>query len=297
MTSPTLVLLAAGMGSRYGGLKQVDPVGPSGETLLDYSIYDALSAGFGKVVFIIRHDIEAQFREVVGRRFEGRVPVEYAFQELSDLPAGFRVPEGRTKPWGTTQAVLAAEGVVKEPFAVLNADDFYGRESFAAVVNHFQSGSPDLAMVGFQLKNTLSEFGTVARGICGVGEDGFLTSVEEFTKIEKTAAGAREGARTFTGEELVSMNFWGFQPTVFKDLRSSFNAFLERSGAELKSECYIPATVNELMAAGKARVKMLSSWSPWFGVTYKEDKPRVVGSIARLVEQGAYPARLWQGVT
>jgi NDP-sugar pyrophosphorylase family protein len=294
MTQPTLVLLAAGMGSRYGGLKQVDPVGPSGETLLDYSIYDALRAGFGKVVFIIRHDIEEQFREVVGNRFQGRAPVEYAFQELNDLPSGFTVPEGRTKPWGTTQAIIAAEDVVQEPFAVLNADDFYGRESFKALVQHFNSSCQDLAMVGFQLKNTLSDHGTVARGICGVGPDGYLTSVEELTKIEKTATGAREGARTFTGDELVSMNFWGFQPSIFSDLRECFTAFLQRSGTELKSECYIPATVNELMAAGKARVKMLSSRSPWFGVTYKEDKPRVVECIARLVAQGVYPGRLWQ---
>lgn len=281
------------MGSRYGGLKQVDSVGPSGETLLDYSIYDALRAGFGKVVFIIRHDIEQQFREQVGGRFEGRVPVEYAFQELNDLPAGFIVPEGRAKPWGTTQAVIAAENVVKEPFAVLNADDFYGRESFEAIVRHFKSGSCDLAMVGFQLKNTLSEHGTVARGVCGVGSDGFLTSVEEFTKIEKTPGGARDGEHTFTGDELVSMNFWGFQPEIFKDLRESFATFLQRSGKELKSECYIPATVNDLMASGRARVKMVSSRSPWFGVTYKEDKPRVVESIGKLVAEGVYPAKLW----
>lgn len=293
MTKPTLVLLAAGMGSRYGGLKQVDPVGPSGETLLDYSIYDALRAGFGKVVFIIRHDIEAQFRDVVGKRFEGRVPVDYAFQELNDLPAGFNVPEGRTKPWGTTHAVLAATKVVHEPFAVLNADDFYGRDSFATIAQHLTSGSKDLAMVGFQLKNTLSEHGTVARGICGVGADGFLTSVEEFTKIEKTPTGAREGDRTLTGDELVSMNFWGFHPAVFADMRERFTVFLQKSGTEQKSECYIPATVNELMVAGQARVKMLSSSSPWFGVTYKEDKPRVVESVAKLVQRGEYPAKLW----
>jgi len=293
MTKPTLVLLAAGMGSRYGGLKQVDPVGPSGETLLDYSIYDALRAGFGKVVFIIRHDIEAQFREVVGKRFAGRVPVEYAFQELGDLPAGFKVPEGRTKPWGTTHAILAAEKVVREPFTVINADDYYGRSSFQSMAVHLTSGSPDLAMVGFQLKNTLSEHGTVARGICTVGADGYLTSVEELTKIEKTSTGARDGDRVFTGEELVSMNFWGFQPGVFPDLRASFTGFLQRAGNELKSECYIPATVNELMLAGKARVRVLSSRDPWFGVTYKEDKPRVVESIARLVANGDYPAKLW----
>jgi len=293
MTKPTLVLLAAGMGSRYGGLKQVDPVGPSGETLLDYSIYDALRAGFGKVVFIIRHDIEAQFREVVGNRFAGRVPVDYAFQELNDLPAGFKVPEGRTKPWGTTHAVLAAANVVHEPFAVLNADDFYGRDSFKVIAQQLTSGSKDLSMVGFKLKNTLSEHGTVARGICGVGPDGYLTSVEEFTKIEKTPTGARDGERTFTGEELVSMNFWGFHPPVFEMFRERFTLFMQKSGGEQKSECYIPATVNELMVAGKSRVKMLSSSSPWFGVTYKEDKPRVVESIAKLVQQGEYPAKLW----
>lgn len=281
------------MGSRYGGLKQVDPVGPSGETLLDYSIYDALRAGFGKVVFIIRHDIEAQFREVVGNRFAGRVPVDYAFQELNDLPAGFKVPEGRTKPWGTTHAVLAAANVVREPFAVLNADDFYGRESFKVIAQHLTSGSNDLAMVGFKLKNTLSEHGTVARGVCGVGADGYLTSVEEFTKIEKIPTGAREGDRSFTGEELVSMNFWGFHPFVFELFRERFTEFMQKSGAEQKSECYIPATVNDLMVAGKTRVKMLSSSSPWFGVTYKEDKPRVVESIAKLVQQGEYPAKLW----
>ena len=294
MTSkPTLVLLAAGMGSRYGGLKQVDPVGPSGETLLDYSIYDALRAGYGKVVFIIRHDIEEQFREVVGKRFEGRVPVDYAFQELNDLPAGFKLPEGRTKPWGTTHAILAAGQVVREPFTVINADDYYGRASFREMAGHLTSGSKDLAMVGFQLKNTLSEHGTVARGICGVGADGYLTSVEELTKIEKTPTGAREGDRTFTGEELVSMNFWGFQPDVFPKLRANFAAFLQRAGQELKSECYIPASVNDLMVAGKARVKVLQSRDSWFGVTYKEDKPRVVESIAKLIQRGEYPVRLW----
>lgn len=293
MTKPTLVLLAAGMGSRYGGLKQVDPVGPSGETLLDYSIFDALRAGYGRVVFIIRHDIEAQFREVVGRRFEGRVAVDYAFQELNDLPAGFKVPEGRTKPWGTTHAILAAESVVREPFTVINADDYYGRSSFQSMAAHLTSGSPDLAMVGFQLKNTLSEHGTVARGICTVGADGYLTSVEELTKIEKTPTGARDGDRVFTGEELVSMNFWGFHQHIFPELRASFTAFLERAGNELKSECYIPATVNELMRAGKAKVKVLSSRDPWFGVTYREDKPRVVESIARLIQRGDYPAKLW----
>jgi hypothetical protein len=281
------------MGSRYGGLKQVDPVGPSGETLLDYSVYDALRAGFGRIVFVIRHDIEEQFRAVVGKRFEGRAPVDYAFQELDDLPAGFTLPAGRTKPWGTTHAILAAAGVVREPFTVINADDYYGRDSFVTIAQHLTANSPDLAMVGFKLKNTLSEHGTVARGVCTVGADRYLASVEECTKIEKTATGARDGDRLFTGEELVSMNFWGFQPGVFDDLRESFTAFLRRSGNDLKAESYIPATINEMMAAGQARVRMLSSSSPWFGVTYKEDKPRVIASIAGLIQQGEYPARLW----
>jgi hypothetical protein len=290
---PTLVLLAAGMGSRYGGLKQVDPVGPSGETLLDYSVYDALRAGFGKIVFVIRRDIETQFRDVVGRRFEGRAPVDYAFQELDSLPPGFQVPAGRTKPWGTTHAILAAEPVVRKPFTVINADDYYGRDSFVTIARHLTSGSSDLAMVGFKLKNTLSEHGTVARGVCTVGADGYLVSVEECTRIEKTATGARDGDRIFTGEELVSMNFWGFQPVVFAGLRESFTAFMHRSGNDPKAESYIPATITEMMAAGRARVRMLSSSSPWFGVTYKEDKPRVIASIARLIQQGEYPARLW----
>lgn len=293
MTPLTLVLLAAGMGSRYGGLKQVEPVGPSGETLLDYSIFDALRAGFARVVFIIRRDIEAPFREAAGKRFEGRVPVDYVFQELNDLPSGFKPPEGRAKPWGTTHAVLAAERAVRGPFAVINADDYYGRTSFQSMAAHFASGSPDLAMVGFQLKNTLSEHGAVARGLCEADSDGCLASVEELTKIEKTPAGARAGGRVFTGEELVSMNFWGFQPSVFAGLRAVFEAFLQRAGNELKSECYIPAAVNELVKTGRARVKVLGSRDPWFGVTYKEDKPRVVESLARLAQRGDYPARLW----
>jgi NDP-sugar pyrophosphorylase family protein len=297
-TKPTLLVLAAGMGSRYGGLKQVDPVGPAGETIIDYSIYDALRAGFGRVVFVIRQDIERAFRETVGARFERRLPVEYVFQELDKLPPGFSVPAGRTKPWGTSHAILMAADVVREPFAAINADDFYGRQSYALLAQHLTSGTPDYAMVGFILRNTLSEFGSVARGICRVDGDEHLRSVVELTKIERHGTGARDVSATgtvteLTGDESVSMNMWGFTPALFAQLRAQFEAFLRRSGSEPKSECYIPNTVNELVTAGEARVKVLRTSASWFGVTYREDRPQVVESIRQLVARGEYPARLW----
>jgi UTP-glucose-1-phosphate uridylyltransferase len=290
--------MAAGMGSRYGGLKQIDPVGPSGETLMDYSIYDALRAGFAKVVFVIRKDIEQAFKETIGAKFEKRVPVEYVFQELSGIPAGFKVPEGRTKPWGTTQAVLVAEGVVNEPFAVINADDFYGAEGYRVLAGHLQSGSPDYAMVGFVLRNTLSDFGSVARGVSKADSGGYLETVVELTSVERDGNGAKNTDPTgkvtsLTGEELVSMNMWGFNPQIFPQLRERFHAFLERSGNELKSEHFVPTAVNELVSSGKARVKVLRTNDAWFGVTYREDRPRVVDSIAVLVKKGKYPDRLW----
>lgn len=298
MEAPTLLVMAAGMGSRYGGLKQIDPVGPSGETIIDYSIYDALRAGFGKLVFVIRGDIERAFKETVGARFEKRVPVEYVFQELNKLPAGFAVPEGRTKPWGTTQAVLMAADVVREPFAVINADDFYGAESYRVLAEHLKSGSPDYSMVGFILRNTLSDFGSVARGVCRVNDAGYLSTVEELTSIERDGSGAKNtdaaGKVTeLSGDEPVSMNMWGFTPAVFAQLRDVFHRFLERSGKELKTESYVPSAVNELVAAGQARVKVLRSSDSWFGVTYREDRPMVVGSIGKLVAAGRYPERLW----
>jgi UTP-glucose-1-phosphate uridylyltransferase len=286
------------MGSRYGGLKQIDPVGPSGETIIDYSIYDALRAGFGKLVFVIRKDIEAPFKDTVGARFEKRLPVEYAFQELDKLPAGFTVPEGRTKPWGTTQAVLMAADVVREPFAVINADDFYGAESYRVLGEHLKSGSADSAMVGFILRNTLSDFGSVARGVCRVNGEGYLATVEELTSIERDGERAKNTdaagkVTALSGDEAVSMNMWGFTPGIFGQLRDLFHSFLERSGKELKTESYIPTAVNELVAAGQARVKVLRSSDSWFGVTYREDRPRVVDSIGRLIAAGRYPARLW----
>ena len=298
MTKPTLLVMAAGMGSRYGGLKQIDPVGPSGETLMDYSIFDAIRAGFGKVVFIIRKDIEAPFKEIIGAKFEKRIPVAYAFQELDKIPEGFKVPEGRTKPWGTTQAVLMAEDVIHEPFAVINADDFYGAEGYRVLEKHLTSGSPDYAMVGFVLRNTLSDFGSVARGVSQADSDGYLQSVVELTTVERDGNAAKDtdssGKVThLTGDELVSMNMWGFTPEVFPQLRERFRAFLERSGSELKSENYVPSTVNELVSSGQARVKVLRTNDAWFGVTYREDRPRVVDSIAALVKKGMYPEKLW----
>jgi hypothetical protein len=298
MTKPTLLVLAAGMGSRYGGLKQIDPVGPFGETIIDYSIFDALRAGFGKLVFVIRHDIEAQFREIVGARFEKKLPVEYVFQELDKLPAGFSVPAGRTKPWGTTHAILMAENVLKENFAAINADDFYGQNAYKVLAQHLTSGSPDYAMVGFILKNTLSDFGTVARGVSRVDANHYLTNIVEMTKVERDGAGAKDtgpdGKITkLTGDEAVSMNFWGFTPALFPQLRAEFEKFLKKSGGEQKSECYIPATVGDLVTGGRAKCKVLRSPDSWFGVTYREDRPTVVESIRKLIARGDYPEKLW----
>ena len=298
MNKPTLLILAAGMGSRYGGLKQIDPVGPAGETIIDYSIYDALRAGFGKLVFVIRKDIEQQFKEIIGARFEKRVAVEYVFQELDKLPPGFSRPAGRTKPWGTTHAILMAEQAIKEPFAAINADDFYGQQAYKLLANYLTSGSSDYAMVGFILKNTLSDFGSVARGVSRTDAADYLTSVVEMMKIERDGAAAKntnaEGNITrLTGDEAVSMNFWGFTPALFPQLKTKFEEFLKKSGGELKSECYIPSTVNDLVVAGQAKVKVLRTNDSWFGVTYREDRPMVVESIRKLIARGDYPEKLW----
>lgn len=297
-TAPTLLVLAAGMGSRYGGLKQIEAVGPSGETIIDYSIYDAMRAGFGKLVFIIRKDIEQPFKEVVGARFEKRIAVDYVFQELDKIPAEFQVPAGRTKPWGTTQAILMAADAIHEPFAVINADDFYGAESYRVMSEHLQAGTGDYSMVGFVLRNTLSEFGTVARGVCRVGSDGFLEQVVELTAIARDGDHAKDTASDgkvtmLTGDEPVSMNMFGFTPQVFGNLKEHFKKFLEANGADLKKECYIPSTVNEMLLAKQAKVKVLRSNDSWFGVTYREDHASVVASIQSLVHDGKYPERLW----
>lgn len=297
MKPPTLLVLAAGIGRRYGGLKQIDPVGPNGETILDYSIYDALRAGFSKIVFIIRRDIEKAFKQTVGARFEKRVAVEYVFQELDNLRPGFSVPAGRTKPWGTTHAVLMAADVIHEQFAVINADDFYGAEGYRALAQHFQSGTSDYAMVGFVLRNTLSEFGGVSRGVCQVSDDGFLQGVVELTSIVRDGEFARDTDATgretrLTGDELVSMNMWGFTPAVFGQLDECFQEFLRDHGSDAKKECYLPCAVNQLVLAGQTQVKVLRTKNAWFGVTNREDRPRVVESIGRLIRDGIYPNRL-----
>lgn len=314
MSVKTLVVLAAGMGSRYGGLKQMDPVGPSGETILEYSAFDAVRAGFSSVVFVIRREFEKPFEAMVAERFQGRIAVDFVFQELGDLPGGFGVPIGRTKPWGTTQAVLAAEGAVQTPFAVINADDFYGSESYEALARHLDSQmgagldtgrggeASEYAMVGFRLRETLSDSGAVARGLCQVDDEGLLESIVELTAVERCGDGAKSTDRQgkvmmLSGGETVSMNMWGFTPAVFGQLRAEFERFIEEQGGDLKNECYLPNTVNALIGTGqaktRARVRVLKAGGRWFGVTYREDRAQVVEEIRRLVESGAYPARLW----
>ena len=299
---PTLVVLAAGMGSRYGGLKQIDPVGPHGEVVLDYSVFDARRAGFGSVVFVIRRDIERPFRETVGRRFEGRLEVRYAFQELNLLPPGYRVPEGRTKPWGTGHAVLCSRPEVAEPFAVINADDFYGADSYRRLAGFLSTplaeGPETYAMVGFELGRTLSAHGTTARGVCTLDSAGCLQSVEELTAIERVGDGARnrepDGSfRALTATETVSMNCWGFQPGFYERLAAGFEQFLKDQAASLKAEFYLPFAVNALIQSGVARVKVLPTQANWFGVTYREDRPVVVESIRQLIRAGVYPEQLW----
>ncbi len=300
--SPTLVVLAAGMGSRYGGLKQLDPVGPSGEVILDYSVYDALQAGFDKVVFVIRKDFEEQFRNDLGKRFESKIAVDYAFQALEDLPDGHTVPAGREKPWGTGHAVLAARDVVDAPFVVINADDFYGRESYATIAEYLRTSANSdkeaTCMVGFPLRNTLSEHGTVARGLCQCDDDHYLVSVVETTSIRKVPEGAayedESGcAQVLDGTELASMNMWGFQPSFFPLLQSLFGEFLSTQCESPNSEFYIPFAVDQLIQEGRASTRVLRTDSQWFGVTYQEDKPLVVQSLADLVTQGVYPSSLW----
>jgi UTP-glucose-1-phosphate uridylyltransferase len=299
MTSPALLVLAAGMGNRYGGLKQIDPVGPGGETIIDYSIHDALRAGFRKLVFVIRKDIEQQFKESVGDRIERRTAaVEYAFQELDMLPPEFSVPAGRTKPWGTMHAILTAASAISGPFAVINADDHYGAESYRTLAQHLQSGTKDYGMVGFILRNTLSDFGGVSRGVCQISDDDFLQQVVELTNIEHDGAHARniDAAGRVTrliGDEVVSMNMWGFTPQIFGQLREHFHKFLESNISDIQSESYLPSIVNELVNAGEARVKVLLTNDSWAGVTYREDQQRVIETIRRLIDNGTYPKRLW----
>lgn len=299
---PSLIVLAAGMGSRYGGLKQMDPMGPNGETVLDYSVYDAIRAGFGQVVFVIREDFAEAFREGVGARFADKIQVDYAFQKLDDLPDDFTVPEGRSKPWGTTHAVRAARDVCKGPFAVVNADDFYGSDAYKQMADFLSNTESEAtpaqyAMVGYKLENTLSDHGSVNRGICGMRGD-LLEDVQEVVSISRQDDGSVSG-QAISGETvtvdpagLVSMNFWGFFPSFFSHIEEHFTAFLEENIAVEKSECYIPTVVDELIAEKKADCHVLATTSTWFGVTYPDDKPHVVASIAELIEAGDYPASL-----
>ena len=292
----TLVVLAAGMGSRYGGLKQVDPMGPAGETVLDYSVYDAMRAGFGRVVFIIRRDFEAEFRVSVGARFENRMQVDYVFQALDALPEGNTVPVGRVKPWGTGHAVWCAREAIDGPFAVVNADDFYGAGAFARLA-HFLSAAaraktakPTFALVGYQLAKTLSEFGAVSRGVCEVAADGALIDIEEHTGILATEVGA---GLKYASETIVSMNCWGFTADFLPQLDERWKSFLRAHGTTEKTEFYLPFSVNEILRLDAARVQVLPTDDQWFGVTYREDKPLVQAAIAALLAKGAYPSPLW----
>lgn len=284
----TLVVMAAGMGSRFGGLKQLEPIGPQGEVILDFSVYDAIKAGFTKVVFVIKHEIEDVFKEVVGSRIENKIKVEYAFQELCDLPEGFVCPTERTKPWGTTQAILACRDIVKEPFAVINADDFYGHSAFKKVADFLREDNDNYCMVGFRLNNTLTENGHVSRGVCEV-ENGVLKSVTERTKISDckyTEDG--ENWISLDPDSVVSMNFWGFRSDIFPHLYDYFKNFLEANINVPKSECYLPSVVSNLIENGEKQVDVLVAEDRWYGVTYKEDKTLVVEAIGKMIADGKY---------
>ncbi len=297
---PTLLVLAAGMGSRYGGVKQLDRVGPSGETIIDYSLYDAIRAGFGKVVFIIRRDIERDFRDLFIDKLSGSIEVDYVFQELDALPQGYSVPPDRTKPWGTCHALLMADGVVKEPFAVINADDYYGVEAFGAVHDFLTEDSNDSshALIGYRLGNTLSDHGDVNRGVCTVNRDGLLDGISEVRKISKSggaiaAPDHKGGSLTFTGDEVVSMNLWGFKPSVFDLFRRELELFLDNSIDDKEAEIDIPTSIDKYIKSGDVTVKVIPTDSRWFGVTYREDRPYVVETLREMVTRGLYPSRLF----
>ena len=302
MGKPTLLVLAAGMGSRYGSLKQMDGIGPNNEAIIDYSIYDAIRAGFGKVVFVIRHSFEKEFRQVFSaERFSGQIEVDYVFQELENLPEGFTLPEGREKPWGTNHAVMMAKEVIKEPFAVINADDFYGADSYQKISKYLQTvegQSGKYCMVGYYLKNTLSDNGSVSRGVCEVNNSGNLVSMVERTSIER-----KDGEVAFTEngvdfplseDAFVSMNMFGFTADYFGASEEYFKVFLTENRTNLKSEFFIPIMVNKMVTDNSAELKVLSTTSQWFGVTYKDDKPSVVAKVQALIEEGQYPAKLWK---
>ncbi len=298
----TLVILAAGMGSRYGGLKQIDPITDNGEFIIDFSIYDAVKAGFDKVVFIIKEENYEAFRDTVGSRVEPYVKVEYAFQELYKLPDGFSVPDGRVKPWGTSHALLCAREFIDDNFAVINADDFYGRDAFVKLAEHLNSikpGDTNYCMIGYILRNTLTENGTVSRGKCVTTPDGMLDSITELTKIKTDGEDAlflnsNEEWESLSGRTIVSMNCWGLTPEIFPSLQEGFVEFLSGEGGRaIKSEYYLPGAIDDMMHAGKCDVKVISTTASWYGVTYSEDKPSVKASLRMLMENGEYPKKLW----
>ena len=307
MKKPILVVMAAGMGSRYGGLKQMDPVGPNGEFIIDYSLFDARRAGFETVVFIIKPDIEAAFRETVGRRASGTMEVRYAFQTVDLLPEGYAVPEGRVKPWGTGHAILSAASVIDAPFAVINADDYYGVEAFRSIYQYLsrtreEKGVGDYCMVGYLLKNTVTEHGSVSRGVCQQDAAGHLTDITEHTKIEQRPEGIRSildsgEEMALPGDTVVSMNLWGFTADFLPEAQARFTAFLDEAlkTNPIKGEYYLPAVVSQLLEEGKAHVKILTSREKWYGVTYQEDRPAIVAALAEKTRQGVYPAPLWGG--
>ena len=294
MKDITLLVMAAGMGSRYGGLKQLDAVGPSGETIIDFSVYDAIRAGYNKVVFIIREDFEKQFKEKISNKYQDKIEVEIVYQDLHDLPNSFSCPKDRSKPWGTGHAILAARNVISEPFAAINGDDFYGRESFKIISDHYSSVNSGFAMAAFQLDKTLSDYGSVSRGICEQNLNQLVTVVETHG-IKKSSAGNIECDRDILllGNELVSMNMWGFMPSIFDHLEKMFNEFLDENISDLKSEFLIPSVVNDLIEKNIEKVQVLKTKSTWFGVTYIEDKPFVKNQIKELIQTGIYPEKLF----
>lgn len=308
MKKTTLVIMAAGIGSRFGGgIKQLTSFGPNGEIIMDYSIYDAMEAGFNKVVFVIRRELEKDFKEIIGKRIEKIIEVEYAFQELTDLPEGIAFPEGRTKPWGTGQAILACKGLVQESFAVINADDYYGKEAFRLVHDYLVNADAEtkkrfsFCMAGFILKNTLSDNGGVTRGICLMDENQNLTGVKETRNIVKTPEGAavleEDGSRrALDADHLVSMNFWGFTPDFIEELEKGFAKFLTElpEGKELKAEYLLPTIVDQLIREDRVDLTVLKSRDKWFGVTYREDVPSVIADFKKLLEEGVYPSKLWE---
>ena len=296
---PSLLVLAAGMGSRYGGNKQLDEVGPSGETIIDYSIYDAIRAGFGKIVFIIRRDIEDQVKERFVEKLKDKIEVDYVFQEITNLPEGSKVNPDRSKPWGTSHAIMVAKNKIKEPFGVINADDFYGAESFKILYDFLTTDekTTNYCIVGYKMKNTLSDHGNVNRGVCKVNSDGFLVDIVETREIEKLPDGAQApftdgGMIKFTGDEVVSMNLWGFKQSCFDFLEKEFKHFIATKGMDLKSELDIPTSVDKFVKTGEITIKILMSNERWFGVTYKEDKPFVVESINNMIAKGVYPSKI-----